>query len=413
MVSLLTMIVNAVTSALIYALKAFFSLLTWFGKSFLKFLKLLYVVLPITCIVFVLLFLVNIFVLCTGKSGIIRGGAPEIGQPGMTGQEMSGNPAMPSIPDINIPGDFVDDAKVQQEAGNMLLRDRLVVSNMFGELKTWWTSNVYSYHGSTPYIFLLILTILMFLPVVSILLVFSVFASFGNILFISVVVDAALYLIRAITGATFLKQAQGRYFRLFPEAGRRHYEKSYDKFLKNRDKEMREELRHGKRAKAEDFYGDEEDYDEEQDDYYEDDQEEYEDRRHFRKHHGFTDEDFFENDVDEEDFYEDEEDYYEDEDDFYEDEDDFEEDEDVEEDYEDDYDEPRDRRHQRDYDETTKKGAGTSGTFDFFAGCTSRESVDKKYKSLVKLYHPDNMDGDTAALQEINSQYAEAKKRFG
>ena len=359
MVSLLTMIVNAVTGALIYALKAFFSLLTWFGKSFLKFLKLLYVVLPITCIVFVLLFLVNIFVLCTGESGIIQGGAPEIGQPGMTGQEMSGNPAMPSIPDINIPGDFVDDAKVQQEAGNMLLRDRLVVSNMFGELKTWWTSNVYSYHGSTPYIFLLILTILMFLPVVSILLVFSVFASFGNILFISVVADAALYLIRAITGATFVKQAQGRYFRLFPEAGRRHYEKSYDKFLKNRDKEMREELRHGRRTKAEDFYEDEEDYDEEQDDYYED------------------------------------------EDDFYEDEDDFEEDEDVEEDYEDDYDEP------------TKKGAGTSGTFDFFAGCTSRESVDKKYKSLVKLYHPDNMDGDTAALQEINAQYAEAKKRFG
>ena len=41
-----------------------------------------------------------------------------------------------------------------------------------------------------------------------------------------------------------------------------------------------------------------------------------------------------------------------------------------------------------------------------------RESVDKKYRSLVKLYHPDNMDGDTAALQEINVQYDKAKKRW-
>ena len=56
---------------------------------------------------------------------------------------------------------------------------------------------------------------------------------------------------------------------------------------------------------------------------------------------------------------------------------------------------------------------GQKSTFNFFAGCSSRESVDKKYRSLVKLYHPDNMDGDTKALQEINVQYSEAKKRFG
>ena len=357
------MIINAVTGALIYGLKAFFSLISWFAKSFLKFLKLLYVLLPVTCIVFVLLFLVNIFMLCT-----------------------SGTAPMPE--------------EVPQKAEFILIRDSQVVSKMFGELKVWWLSNVFSLHGSASYIFLLILTVLMFLPVMCILLCFSVFSGFGSVLFIAIVVDAALYLIRALTGSSFLKQAQGRYFRFFPEAGRRHYEKSYHKFLKKRDKEMREEIRQGKRNKGANFYEEVEDLDED----------EYDDRRYDRRRRYEDDpvDDFFEDDVDDEDFYEDEEfdEEYGDED--YDDED--------YENYEDDYDDPKRHRHYRgydeDYDDPGEKAPQPSSSFDFFAGCTSRESVDKKYKSLVKLYHPDNMDGDTAALQEINAQYAEAKKRF-
>ena len=100
-----------------------------------------------------------------------------------------------------------------------------------------------------------------------------------------------------------------------------------------------------------------------------------------------------------EDFLTDEDDGVEILDDIYVDEDDDYDDED----FEDDYDDPGHDRYREPV---------ASSTFDFFAGCTSRESVDKKYKSLVKLYHPDNMDGDTAALQQINAQYAEAKKRF-
>ena len=102
------------------------------------------------------------------------------------------------------------------------------------------------------------------------------------------------------------------------------------------------------------------------------------------------------------DYYNDD-DYYEGEeyeDEVYED-DNYADDDYEDEDFEDDYDDPGSRRD-----------PAASSSFDFFAGCTNRESVDKKYKSLVKLYHPDNMDGDTAALQEINAQYAEAKKRF-
>ena len=69
-------------------------------------------------------------------------------------------------------------------------------------------------------------------------------------------------------------------------------------------------------------------------------------------------------------------------------------------------DEP-DEDYESDYD-----NPGPAVSFNFFAGCNSRESVEKKYRSLAKLYHPDNMDGDTASLQEINAQYELAKKRF-
>ena len=64
--SLLSMGIKSITNALLYALKAFFSLLTWFLKAFLKGLKLFFVVLPITSIVFALLFMISIYVLVTG-----------------------------------------------------------------------------------------------------------------------------------------------------------------------------------------------------------------------------------------------------------------------------------------------------------------------------------------------------------
>ena len=259
----------------------------------------------------------------------------------------------------SIVGNIPEGTEIARQATPLLDRGRHVTTAIFTELFRWWMFNVHSYKGKAAYIALLLLTILMFLPVVCVLLAISVFASYGNVLFIGMVVDAVLYVLMAVFGKTFLTQFMGRYYRLFPEAGRKHEERKYDKMMRRRNKELEEEERNRKRDKRSSFYEDE-DY---EDDYYED--EEYEDE----------DED--------EDFYEDED---------YEDED-----------FEDDYDDPRRDRYREPV---------ASSTFDFFAGCTSRESVDKKYKSLVKLYHPDNMDGDTAALQEINAQYAEAKKRF-
>ena len=351
MVSFLTMIINAVTTALLYALKAFFSLISWFLKSMLKAIKLFFAALPVTCIVFFLLFIVNIFMLFGGFNSI-AGNIPEGGE-------------------------------IAQQATPMLDRGRHVTTAIFAELFRWWMFNVHSYKGKAAYIALLLLTILMFLPVVCVLLIISVFASYGNVLFIGMVVDAVLYVLMALFGKNFLAQFMGRYYRLFPEAGRKHEERKYDKMMKRRNKELEEEERNRRRDKRAEFYEDE--YSE--DDYYDNRHDRYDDEENY-----YEDEDYGD------DYYEDEE--YEDEnedEDFYEDED-YE-----DEDFEDDYDDPRRDRYREPV---------ASSTFDFFAGCTSRESVDKKYKSLVKLYHPDNMDGDTAALQQINAQYAEAKKRF-
>ncbi|MBE5829523.1 MAG: hypothetical protein E7305_08700 [Butyrivibrio sp.] len=341
--------IKSITNALLYALKAFFSLLTWFLRSFFQGLKLFFVFLPITSIIFALLFLVSIFVLVTGQ-----------------------NPLPQAIPLSKEPS--------------------LTIIPLFESLKQWWISSVYSYKGEASYILLLILTVLMFIPVMSVFLCFSVFAGFGNILFFSVVADAVLYLLGAIIGKSFVHQALSRYFRLFPEAGRRHEEREYDRLLKKRNRMLEEEMRSDHRSsRADDFYGNEdEDYEDEYDP-----EDEYDEDDYYPKDECAADYD--------EDYYEDDESDDDDDYDQY--------DEDYIEDYEDDYDDPRSRQHHSEYSDD-RPVASSVGTFDFFAGCNSRESVDKKYRSLVKLYHPDNMDGDTAALQEINVQYEKAKKRW-
>ncbi len=249
--------------------------------------------------------------------------------------------------------------------------------------------------------------------------------SVGQLFFYFFLIDIGLYLIRALFGQTFVAQAMGRYYRLFPEAGKRHEERQYDKLLRQRNKELERDIRERRRSRSAGFYEDaDEDYPgngrfyrgedySEDDEFYEDEDDDYPEGDDFPEDDEFygdedddypEDDDFYGDDSEGDDFYGDDDS---EDDEFYEDE----EDEEFYEDFEDDYDDPR--SHRRGRHDRTESESSSSRTFDFFAGCSSRESVDKKYKSLVKLYHPDNMDGDTAALQEINAQYAEAKKRFG
>lgn len=59
-----------------------------------------------------------------------------------------------------------------------------------------------------------------------------------------------------------------------------------------------------------------------------------------------------------------------------------------------------------DESDNNKKDATFNG-FDPFAGCNDKESLTKRYKGLVKQFHPDVANGDTEQLQWLNNRYNE------
>ncbi len=366
MISFITMAANALGGLLVSALKAFFSLLSWFIKHFLNVLKVFYCALPLAAVCFVFLFVINIISLLFGEFSL---------------------------------SDSADSSAISILAP-ILNKGFSSTLKMFSDLKDFWISSIYVYHGSAVYILLFILTVLMFVPVVSVLLTISVFSSGALLIFYAICIDAAVYLLRAVLGKSFIKQYLTRYFKIFKEAGKKHDEKNYEKWLRNHREEFEEDVEYRPRRKRRDFYEDDDEYEQDyEDEYLEEYDESYGDDYSEDEYEEDCDKEYEDEYSEDEDYEDYGEDYEEDEeydDDDYEDE---EYDEEFEEDYEDDYDDPR-----------SKRASSASSTFDFFAGCNSRESLDRKYKSLVKLYHPDNMDGDTSALQEINTQYDKAKK---
>ena len=48
----------------------------------------------------------------------------------------------------------------------------------------------------------------------------------------------------------------------------------------------------------------------------------------------------------------------------------------------------------------------------FFSGVGSKQSLKKRYKDLIKIYHPDNLDGDDSTVQAINREYDHLRKLF-
>lgn len=48
----------------------------------------------------------------------------------------------------------------------------------------------------------------------------------------------------------------------------------------------------------------------------------------------------------------------------------------------------------------------------FFKGVNSELTLKKRYKDLLKIYHPDNMNGDKEVLQAINSEYTHLKRLY-
>ena len=48
----------------------------------------------------------------------------------------------------------------------------------------------------------------------------------------------------------------------------------------------------------------------------------------------------------------------------------------------------------------------------FFRGVGNKKSLKKRYKDLIKIYHPDNLNGDKDTIQEINMEYEKMKSLY-
>lgn len=48
----------------------------------------------------------------------------------------------------------------------------------------------------------------------------------------------------------------------------------------------------------------------------------------------------------------------------------------------------------------------------FFAGVSDKKALKKRYKDLLKIYHPDNVSGDVGTIQEINREYDRLQAQY-
>ena len=57
------------------------------------------------------------------------------------------------------------------------------------------------------------------------------------------------------------------------------------------------------------------------------------------------------------------------------------------------------------YREARRSMSNAENVKIFFRGVNDTESVKKRYRSLLKIYHPDNMNGDNDLVLAINEEY--------
>ncbi len=65
---------------------------------------------------------------------------------------------------------------------------------------------------------------------------------------------------------------------------------------------------------------------------------------------------------------------------------------------------------QEEYSVTTSENV-VSGEM-FFSGVSDKTALTKRYKHLIKIYHPDGDAGDTATVAEINREYEDLKSQM-
>ena len=238
------------------------------------------------------------------------------------------------------------------------------------------------YGGTLTYFILFLFMLILAVPITFVFIAAGNFVYLGKYSVFVIAADLVVYFIHFIIfKKTPLEVIKSRYRKFFPSAGRKLNQRSYEKWLERHHEEFENDTfgQPAPRNSYDDFYR-EDRYDQYDDEY---EEEYYNDRL------DESDDEYLEARYEYEDEYDDEPDSY------------------LEDKY---YKDPEPEPHRR---SRFLKKSSPEPSFNFFAGCTTLDSANKKYKSLVKLYHPDNMDGDTSALQEINIQYNEIKKRLG
>ena len=78
----------------------------------------------------------------------------------------------------------------------------------------------------------------------------------------------------------------------------------------------------------------------------------------------------------------------------------------------------REKRQFEEQKKTTSYSSSTSSYYkgtvpDFFKGVNNILGAKKRYRDLLKIFHPDNLCGDNDTVLEINKQYESMRKRMG
>ena len=260
----------------------------------------------------------------------------------------------------------------------------------------WWSSRLTQAHASAFYLYFLciLLTVILAVPVLGVLLMITTVISVLHWLICCAVIDIMYCLLRTFFAKISpAEQIRDRFYALFPRIGDRHYDHSYRRWLRRHHEEFEQDPDedddrhdHGRYDDTDDYDDedddDDDDYDDDVEDEDDDDSEDHDSRRFFRRSSGSgrrlnrsekrrrSYDRFYETDEDDDD------------------------------------------ETETDSDASGASQQPEGNGFDFFAGCTTSESAEKKYHALVKLYHPDNMSGDTGALQQINIQYDRIRKKL-
>lgn len=67
---------------------------------------------------------------------------------------------------------------------------------------------------------------------------------------------------------------------------------------------------------------------------------------------------------------------------------------------------------QKEFFEPSIYGMGTRDVSVFFRGVKNTLSLKKRYKDLIKIFHPDNVAGDKEIIQMINREYDNIKRDY-